>query len=582
MSSAPRDRSTAALVALVAAAAYLPTAARSVLGGDNGEFATLFHAPGVAHPPGYPLYLLYLRALSGLPAASPAHGAALATALLGAAAAAALFSAGRAWGASRGASAFAALAWALSSLPWRLATQAEVFALNALLAAALVAAAGPAAPLRGTRRAVALGALAGLGLGNHHSIVLLAPLGVFAMVRAARESRRPARAAALGVLASVPGLLTYGWLAAVARSGRDLWVWGDPRDLAGLLRHVARGDYGTTSLSASHGAPKALAHLAALGRHLVVDSLALPAALALVAVVALLRRPRAEGLPGRPDRAAALALVASLVVAGPVFASRFNAPLVAVGPLIVERFYLLPSLLIALLGALGADVVAARARVRPALLGALAAAFVLAVGARSLPRVRADHSRVMEDYVLDTLSVPLPRAVILGSGDHLLFGTLYAQRALRARPDVVYVNPDFLGLPPMRRRLEARTGVALGGVPSAAVEAWLRAGRPVYLANASIAEVVRAFPCYPVGTLLRVLPRGSSLPSPEQLLAVNERVFTRFRARPPRVRPGGWDLAATEPYARPWVTMARAAAARGQGEHAEALGARARRWLPAE
>jgi hypothetical protein len=135
MSSAPRDRSTAALVALVAAAAYLPTAARSVLGGDNGEFATLFHAPGVAHPPGYPLYLLYLRALSGLPAASPAHGAALATALLGAAAAAALFSAGRAWGASRGASAFAALAWALSSLPWRLATQAEVFALNALLAA---------------------------------------------------------------------------------------------------------------------------------------------------------------------------------------------------------------------------------------------------------------------------------------------------------------------------------------------------------------------------------------------------------------------------------------------------------------
>ncbi|MDP3220881.1 MAG: hypothetical protein Q8S73_42745, partial [Deltaproteobacteria bacterium] len=443
------------------------------------------------------------------------------------------------------------------------------------------AAAGPAAPLRGTRRAVALGALAGLGLANHHTIVLLAPLGVFAMVRAARESR-PARAAALGVMASLPGLLTYGWLVAVARSGRDLWVWGDPRDLAGLLHHVARGDYGTTSLSASHGAPKTLAHLAALGRHLVVDSLALPAALALVAAVALLRPPRADDLPGRPDRAAALALVASLVVAGPVFASRFNAPLVAVGPLIVERFYLLPSLLIALLCALGADVVAARARVRPALLGALAAAFVLAVGARSLPRVGVDHSRVMEDYVLDTLSVPLPRAVIVGSGDHLLFGTLYAQRALGARPDVVYVNPDFLRLAPMRRRLEARTGITLGGGPAAAVEAWLRAGRPVYLANASLAEVVRAFPCYPVGTLLRVLPRGASLPSPEQLQAVNERVFTRFRARPPRARPGGWDLAATEPYARPWVTMARAAAASGQPERAAVLGARARRWLPAE
>jgi hypothetical protein len=125
-------------------------------------------------------------------------------------------------------------------------------------------------------------------------------------------------------------------------------VWGDPSTPAGLLRHVARGDYGTASLSASHGAPKALAHLAALGRHLVVDPLVAPAALALVAVVARLLRPGVAG------RASLLALVASIALAGPMFASRFNAPLVAVGPLIVERFYLLPSLLVAVLAALDA------------------------------------------------------------------------------------------------------------------------------------------------------------------------------------------------------------------------------------
>nr|MBK7066537.1 DUF2723 domain-containing protein [Deltaproteobacteria bacterium] len=189
---------------LVAAAAYLPTAARSVLGGDNGEFATLFHAPGVAHPPGYPLYLLYLRALRP-PAASPAHGAALATALLGAAAAAALFSAGRAWAPSRGAP-----RPSRRSLGRCRRSLAPRHAGGGLRAQRLIARRqpgrrqGPAAPLRGTRRAIPLGGLVGLGLANHHTIVLLAPLGVFAMVRA-RESRRPALAPALSVPAPLSG-----------------------------------------------------------------------------------------------------------------------------------------------------------------------------------------------------------------------------------------------------------------------------------------------------------------------------------------------------------------------------------------
>lgn len=570
-----RDAAVAALLAAVAGLTYALTAARTVLGGDNGEFATLFHESGVAHPPGYPLYLLCLRALSWLPASSPAHGAALVTALLGATAVAALYLAARAWGASPGASSFAALVWGASSLPWRLSTQGEVFALNALMAAALVAAAGPQAPLRGTRRAVLLGALAGAGLANHHTLVLLAPLGLWAMVDAARESERPGRATLLGVLAALPGLSLYGWLAIAARAGGDHWVWGQPDTLAGLLHHVARGDYGTTSLSSAHGAPRPLAHLAALGRHLAVDSLAVLPALALVTLGARLRRDA-------PTRAPTLALLAALLVAGPLFASRFNAPLVAVGPLIVERFYLLPSVLLAVLAAPGADLVAGRLRARPWALGAAAAVAVLAVGARSLPRVARDHSRAMEDYLRDSLTVPLPRAVVIGNGDHVLFGVLYAQHALRLRPDVAYVHSGFFTLPVMRRRMEARAGVPLDGGPVAAVDALLRAGRPVYLTSAAVPEVVRAFPCYAVGTLLRVLPRGSVLPTVEQREAANRRVFARFRAHPPTRAPQGWDRAATEPYARPWVAMARDELAAGHPERAAELGAIARRWLPAE
>ena len=52
---------------------------------------------GVAHPSGYPLYVMYLRAMAWLPG-TPAHAAALATALLGAAQIGVLHAACRAWG----------------------------------------------------------------------------------------------------------------------------------------------------------------------------------------------------------------------------------------------------------------------------------------------------------------------------------------------------------------------------------------------------------------------------------------------------------------------------------------------------
>src|SRR5438552_1309526 len=75
-----RRRVSPELVAFVVTAAlYTTTATRYVLGGDNAEFVALAADGGVAHPPGYPLYVLYLRALHGIPAATPAHAAALAT-----------------------------------------------------------------------------------------------------------------------------------------------------------------------------------------------------------------------------------------------------------------------------------------------------------------------------------------------------------------------------------------------------------------------------------------------------------------------------------------------------------------------
>ena len=67
--------------------------------GDNAEFSALSALGGVAHPTGYPLYVLWLRAWSWLPVDSPAHAASIATAILTALEVLVLHAACRAWGA---------------------------------------------------------------------------------------------------------------------------------------------------------------------------------------------------------------------------------------------------------------------------------------------------------------------------------------------------------------------------------------------------------------------------------------------------------------------------------------------------
>lgn len=148
MTSPAPDAPSALLPAAVALVAlvYAATCARAVLGGDNGEFATLFAEGGVAHPSGYPLYTLWLRAWSWLPASSPAHGAALATSLHGALAAGALVLAARAWGASCW-GALVSASWCFASLPRR-AMHAEVFALNAAVGLTVAWLAAPGGPAR--------------------------------------------------------------------------------------------------------------------------------------------------------------------------------------------------------------------------------------------------------------------------------------------------------------------------------------------------------------------------------------------------------------------------------------------------
>ena len=60
------DWSLSVVTALIASLIFVRTACRTVFVGDSGELAAAVHTLGVAHPPGYPLYVLLGKLFSVL------------------------------------------------------------------------------------------------------------------------------------------------------------------------------------------------------------------------------------------------------------------------------------------------------------------------------------------------------------------------------------------------------------------------------------------------------------------------------------------------------------------------------------
>ncbi len=192
------DRQIALLLFAIIFGLYLRTLAPGLLGGDSGEFQTAAWTLGLAHPTGYPLYLLlgtlwqHTLALFGL---TPAHALNLLSALFGALAIAMLYLTLIHWLQSdplirRLAALLAALLLAVNPTFWSQSLVAEVYTLHALFVILLLhicyrlydvrAATAADAP----RLLLWLALLTGLALTHHATTILLLPLVAVAFWRA--------------------------------------------------------------------------------------------------------------------------------------------------------------------------------------------------------------------------------------------------------------------------------------------------------------------------------------------------------------------------------------------------------------
>ena len=418
------------LGALVAAVVYAATASPYVVDGDNAEFVTLGTIGGVAHPTGYPAYLVWLRAWTWLPG-NPAYVAAIATGVLAALGAWALHAACRAWGARPLAATIIAGAYALGPEVLRVATEADVFAMIQLVAALVLWLAAEAGPLRGARRTLALAFVAGVGLADHVTCVMLAPVGVYGAVRGIRESARPAWlvvAGAIGALAL--GLAPYAYLAVTADTPAGWTVIDSPR---ALVDHVMRRDYGGPGAFSPHSegirpAANELALLATLGRGLLYAPLAIGLGWLAIACV----RPRGHGHTEPAWAWRWLAL--SLVLAGPLLVARFDVDPVDLGLYVVRRFHLLPLVIASVPAAVGLDrLVAGLSQRYVAFAGAAAIAGGLAFALPELGRVHSPANEVGCANLLRSLPA---NAVVIGVGGEIHYAAAYLQLIAGVRPAV--------------------------------------------------------------------------------------------------------------------------------------------------
>lgn len=158
---------------------YLRTTAPTVMPGDAGEFQFAAWGFWLAHPTGYPLYLL----LGGLwqhilPFGDPAFRLNLFSAFVSALAVGLSFLVFFRVSQNRGAALIAALAFGVSATFWSQATIAEVYALNTFFVVLLMYLALKARDVDSPHRDKYLAALAftfGLSLAHHRTTLLLTP-----------------------------------------------------------------------------------------------------------------------------------------------------------------------------------------------------------------------------------------------------------------------------------------------------------------------------------------------------------------------------------------------------------------------
>jgi transmembrane protein TMEM260 (protein O-mannosyltransferase) len=178
---------------------------------DTPKFQFLGYVLGTGHPPGYPLYVMLSHVFVQLPIGTIAYRANLFSAVMAALSCALTYVIARQLGAGRVAAVAAATALATGLSFWTNAVFAEVYSLAAVMVAATIVCLLKWGERGGVRWLLAAVAAFSLALGNHLTIVGIAPAAILYVLVRDRRVLTP-RVIALAIAIGLLGVSQYGFI----------------------------------------------------------------------------------------------------------------------------------------------------------------------------------------------------------------------------------------------------------------------------------------------------------------------------------------------------------------------------------
>ena len=251
----------AALVVLSTALLYLSIAATRLTnanyGSDGGDLLAAVLTQGVPHPTGYPSYILLGIIFQFIPISTPVFRAVLAS-LIPASLAAGLLTGwiGHMIRSSTflalSVSALTGIAWGIAPILFSQAVIIEVHGLQALVVVSVlwwITLNLEYAKGTDPKWLLGLSFLIGLGVGNHLTILLLAPVGLLALALMVRRSRSW-RLLFAQISLTIAGMLVYVYLPIRAQAYPAI-NWGNPQTWQGFFWETGAVPYRTFLFSAS-------------------------------------------------------------------------------------------------------------------------------------------------------------------------------------------------------------------------------------------------------------------------------------------------------------------------------------------
>ena len=430
-------------------AVYVKCTSASIPSGDAGDFIISAYHFGVAHPPGYPLYVTigYIW-MCILPFGTPEFQLNLLTSIIGGVAAFVVYITTFRLTRFVPSAILASSVFAFSHLTWFHSIGAEIFALNNLFCGMLifwVVKFQRAAVTSRAKIAVEASFISGLSMCNQHtSILFIAVIGMWMFVTLLRDKAISRRQFVQTGVAFLLGMLPYLQLPLSAYFSNSPITWGNHTTLKAILVHITRGDYGSMRLTNSDRPADFLVNFRLLTSDMIQELGILTAVLCVFCLVT------ARNFPSIKTEVNVYVSALSLYIL--FFCKQANID--TSSPLLVgvlERFWMQSNIVVSVLSGCGLWTLYSTILTKyPRFKSGLNAIFLIGALLVASCQVSRNYSscdmsdnKIVENYGRAILDGLPPNSVVLLSGDVPSYSTRYLRYCEGYRDDVDVINSDI-------------------------------------------------------------------------------------------------------------------------------------------